>query len=286
MCGRIRWGGGRRGARLELVRGEARGVALGREGVDPRYGARPLRRVIERRVTAPLAARLAQWAQGPEGPARAESTPAHARGARIDALLDARGAAVFRMTPGAGGSAGGAERAAQTMEIASELRATVQRWSRSPLAASLRSMVTAFDRASRMPDFWTDPQRVERASMRATAARASLSALDEALAQALATEDLSFEVYFTRTPEAIAALAEVFVELRQRVERARHALFMALSPPIGSHPSTVLYLHASRTEWRWLRWLRDSYLARAAGLDVRPEAVPYTPLTLPTNKVV
>jgi ATP-dependent Clp protease ATP-binding subunit ClpC len=244
--------------------------ALARDGFDPRYGARPLKRVIERRVTAPLAAQLAQWSQSVEGGARAGALLAHARGARIDAQLDAGGSVVFRLTHGPGSSAVGLERAEQAVTLAGALRATVQRWSRTRLVASLRTVVATFDQAVRVPGFWADTARAERASRRAIAARGVLATLDDAMAQACATEDLAFEAFFSRNAEDIAGLAEVFSELGQRVERAVYELFLSLSPPVNERPLTVLHLQ-TRDDIRWLQWLRDAYLARAAALGVSVE---------------
>ncbi|MBL8683153.1 MAG: AAA family ATPase [Myxococcales bacterium] len=262
---------GLRRAGVALVPTASAVDAIVKAGTDPRYGARPLKRAIERLVTGPLSAFLAQQ-QASQGALSA--SPNASRGARVElhAAQTAQGsqaphAITFRFVTNHEESAGVA-RVAEVLALAGELRAMSQRWSKSALARELRATLASFDRASKLEGFWQDRTLAERAARRAASAKALLQLVDHAVEQAIASEDLAFEAYYDRSAEAANTLVEEFGDLREQLLRARRALFLATFESANTKPLSIVYLGASRASWKWVEWLRGSYLAyaRAQGL--------------------
>jgi MoxR-like ATPase len=222
---------------------------LAQRGFDPRYGARPLKRAIERQLVVPIGEYMAEHP-------RISAT-------RLDAdAIDGR-LALRATSVGRDDDARAAALAA--FKAASLLRGEVRRWSRCALANALRQRVAYFDRVSRAPAFWTERAEAEKESQRASVAREVIEALDEASRQAEAAEDLSFEAYHRRAgSEARALYAEVeataraFAPLRER-------LYATMYPRTTG---VVMYLTSSRASWRWIPWMCGSYRrwAQARGL--------------------
>ncbi len=234
-------------------------------GVDPRYGARPLKRAIERMVTGPLCDFLAQQQaqHGAHGEHAGAASPNAARGARVElhASSDAK-AITFRFVTNHEESVSVA-RAGEVLALAGELRVMAQRWSKSALARELRTVLASFDQASRLEGFWQDRALAERAARRAATAKSLLQLVDHAVEQAIASEDLAFEAYYDRSADAANALVEEFGDLREQLFRARRALFLSTFESANAKPLSIVYLGASRASWKWLEWLRGSYLAYA-----------------------
>jgi ATP-dependent Clp protease ATP-binding subunit ClpC len=243
---------GLRRANVALVPTGTAVDAIVREGVDPRYGARPLKRAIERLVTAPLAAFLAQNA-GTQGQ----------RASRVEVDAHKIKGVSFRLSSQSAEDSAKLARVAEVLSLAGELRAMAQRWSRSALCDALRAELRSFDGASKLEGFWSDRAMAERAARRAAAAKGLVSLVDHAVEQAIASEDLAFEAYYDRSAEAANALVDEFADLREHLLRARRALFLATFETPSAHPLSVLYLSASRAAWKWVEWLRSAYLAYA-----------------------
>jgi ATP-dependent Clp protease ATP-binding subunit ClpA len=263
---------GLRRANVALVPTAAAVDAIVNEGFDPRYGARPLKRAIERTVTAPLATFLAQ---------HSSAHGAKASRVEVDASPSKGKGLSFRLSSQSAEDAVNLTRVGEVLSLAAELRAMAQRWSRSALCHALRAELRSFDHASKLEGFWTDRAMAERAARRAAAAKGLISLLDHAVEQAIASEDLAFEAYYDRSAEAANALVEEFADLREHLLRARRALFLATFEGTQSQPLSVLYLGGSRAAWKWVEWLRCAYLAYAREQGLA--ATVYTPFEAPTK---
>lgn len=246
---------GLRKARCELVPTLRAVDHLAHVGIDARYGARPLKRAIEQHVVTPLAAFLAT-----------QSDTAH--GGRVTVDCNAQGQLTFRGQASVRDNSG-MGRVVEVVELASELRALVQRWSSAPLAISLRDQLQAFDRNSRLEEFWHDHALAEAAARTAAQSKTLLSQLDGLLSLACASEDLAYEAYFERSVPGAEALMGEFLELRAELTNVRSALYLATQPAVNLQPLSVLYLSGSRASWRWLLWLREGYVAYAKTLGLR-----------------
>lgn len=263
---------GLRRANVTLVPTAGAVDAIVREGFDPRYGARPLKRAIERMVTAPLASFLAQ---------HASAHGAKASRIEVDAGPPKSKTLSFRLSSQSAEDAASLVRVGEVLSLAGELRAMAQRWSRSALCAALRSELRSFDHASKLEGFWSDRAMAERAARRAAAAKGLISLVDHAVEQAIASEDLAFEAYYDRSAEAANALVEEFADLRDHLLRARRALFLATFEALNAQPLSVLYLSASRAAWKWVEWLRNAYLAYAREQGLAASV--YTPFEAPAE---
>ncbi len=231
-----------------LVDDDARG-RLAQVGLDPRYGARPLKRAIERHLVAPVAAWLAD--HPPSGAVRLRATAA---GLEAESL---------------GGTAEGVSRAsiARLLERAASVRAEVRRWSRSPAMRRLRHELQFFDRASRQPSFWHDRDLADQSARAASEGRELERAFADAERQAEAAEDLAYEAWYTRQVAAAAALGDELDAVSAGMLALKTRLFATLFPPRGS---VGVCLVPGRGGWPWLVWLVSAWerFLRAAGATV------------------
>jgi len=237
---------------------------LAARGLDPRYGARPLKRAIERDLVVPIATRLAEL---PEQPMRLTITPAPAGSPQPLAL-----SAHF---PGSSGddSRGAIER---VLGDAATLRAEVRKWSRAAPMQSLREVLSYFDRASKQPAFWLERSLAEDSARRAAEAREIVTGLAEVQRQVETTEELAFEAYYERSARDAAALEEELGHARTAFEPLKERLFASLFPP---RPSATLLMTPGSGAWRHLIYLLDSYRAWAGARDITTRF--YTALWVP-----
>ncbi len=246
-------------AGVQLIPTESAIEWLARAGTDERYGARPLKRAIERHVTIPLANFLLQHGQ------------AHGQNPRNTVrialeVVDLR--LQFRILAASAEESATLARLTEILSLAQSLRVQTQQWTRSSRAAAWREESSSFERASKLPAFWQDADSAREAVRRGANAKSLLTMLDNAEQQAIATEELAFEAYYDRSPQAQELLFSEFAELRERLKAVRQALFIAGFSPISTHGASVLYLGASRAAWKWLEWLRDVYRAQARKMGI------------------
>jgi ATP-dependent Clp protease ATP-binding subunit ClpA len=215
---------------------------LAARGFDPRYGARPLKRALERELVVPVAAWLAEHPTS--GP-----VTLHVEGG--DSGLTLRAEAV-------GGAAEGVGRQAieQVLEEAATLRAEVQRWGRSPPMRVLRQELAVFDKMSRQTSYWEERALAEESSRKSGEARELDKAFRECAQQTEAIEDLLFEAHLSRSVGQAESLARDVSSLRATFRPLRERLYGSL---YQYSRSVSLILVPSRGAWARLCFLAASY---------------------------
>jgi ATP-dependent Clp protease ATP-binding subunit ClpC len=240
---------GREGLRrheIDLAVDPSARARLVEKGIDPRYGARPLKRAIERELVVPVAAYLAGH--------------------------DTTGATRLSVAAGQGGLALSAESltadagpsramVSRWLERAADLRAECRTWQRCEPMAQIRRDVALFDRESRHPLFWADRAIAEQRARHVATGRELQQAFADLVGQAEAAEDLAYEAYLTRQGGAASAL-EVELELiSNRRAGLGERLFTSLYP--GSGSEITLTLLPARGALAQAMWLIGAYLAWA-----------------------
>ncbi|MFO0624442.1 MAG: AAA family ATPase [Polyangiales bacterium] len=228
---------------------------LAARGLDPRYGARPLKRTLERELVAPLAAWLADHPQA--GPTRM-------RASAEAGALSLRATALRTRTEGSRADAEAA------LNEAADLRAQVRRWAQSPAALRVREGVRWFENASRAPAFWKDRALADEAARSAQEARAVIDVLDAARRSAEASEDLAFEAWYGRDAEAVSTVRAELASVRTNITAMATRLYLASERRVVSG---VLYATALRGSWQHAAYLLETYLAWAREHHV--QHVPY-----------
>ena len=236
--------------------------ALASWGHEPRYGARPLKRALERRLLVPAAAYLA--AHPPAGPSS------------LEVSLDGE-ALSFSLHPtrGAGG-AGSRSELFEVCERAAALRAELCAWVRSPLMTALRDALRLFERLSRQRSFWADRPLADEQSRRAAGTRDLEERLGRVSAQVEATEELAYEAFVATAPHSADELRLSLDAARADFEPLTERLFASRFPPLEAATVTLL---PGRNAARWARWLADAYVAWASSRALRAGVMHLSPKT-------
>ncbi|RKG73758.1 AAA family ATPase [Corallococcus terminator] len=215
---------------------------LATRGFDPRYGARPLKRALERELVVPVAAWLA----------------AHPQGGAVKLSVEAGDAGLSLRAEAVGGDAEGVGRQTieKVLEDAASLRAEVQRWSRSEPMRGLRRELAVFDKASRQPAYWEERTLAEASSRKSSEARELDKAFRDCAQQAEAVEDLLFEAHLTRAVGQAEGLARDVAMLRRTFQPLRERIHASLFPV--SRGATLL-LVPGRGAWPHLCTLAKAY---------------------------
>lgn len=189
----------RDGLRLRDVRIEVSDDAVARlaeGGYEPRYGARPLKRTIERNLVAPLAERLCRYAGQQRIDCRVEV---------VDGELSLHAAAVPMSKPGDGDDSAGRQ-----LERLVELRRKVQALARSGVVLRLRNEIERLKQAQRQRQRKRKRQRrpekfVFTAEQRQLLGQEQLlERIDQLLADICRLEDSALEdVYAHRPPDLV-----------------------------------------------------------------------------------
>jgi ATP-dependent Clp protease ATP-binding subunit ClpA len=242
----VREGLRRRDVQLQ-VGDEARRQLVAR-GLDPRYGARPLKRTIEKLLVAPVAGWLAGHPQS--------------GATRLEVGEELR----LSATPLGGGEEGVSRgRIDRVLERAAAVRSEVRRWSRSAPMVRLAQELTLFDRLSRQPSFWHDHELADERARAAAAGRELTAAFADAEKRAEAAEDLAYEAYYARQPAAAETLLAELDLLHGELSLLGERLFASLFPPRNT---IALILTCGRTGWPHLCALGtavDRWVARRGG---------------------
>ena len=193
---------GLRQRRMSLSLGEGVAAWLADRGVDPRYGARPLKRVLERSLTVPLARRLS--ATGGSGGV-------------IE--VEVRDQALCLSTRPASASAGadGAELLRQ-LEVIDRLSFRVQRWMSSEEMHSLAEELRLLDQLTQHKAFWEKRELAEARLVGLERKRAVREAWLRVEAELEALEDLAYEAYWARDPGPAPAIAEEIGRLKIAID--------------------------------------------------------------------
>ncbi len=235
---------------------------LADKGFEPRYGARPLKRALERQLVAPAAAHLA--AHRPPG------------ASRLDVSLD--GAALSFVTHGVPRDTEGISRASllELCEKAAGLRAEVRAWVRSPLMTELRATLALFERMCREPSYWADRSLADEQSRKAAATKDLTEAFERVRAQAEAAEELVFEAYVSRAAKSANELAAAIHAARDAFEPLTERLFASLYPPVEAATLTLVPGRGAAT---WADWLARNYASWAHRRGLRHEVLHLAPKT-------
>ncbi len=226
--------------------------ALAAWGYEPRYGARPLKRAIERHLVVPAAAHLA--AHPPPIGSRLEV-------ARDNAELS------FALRPGArGGESATRAELLEVCERAAELRAEIHAWQASSLMRQLLDDFRLFERLSKQPSFWGDHELANEASRKAGMARELDEAFTRVRSQVEAAEELAFESWATREPRSAKELTSLLDTATSDFEPLTERLYASRLPPMEA---ATLTLVPGKNALPWAVWLLDGYASWAQSRKLR-----------------
>jgi ATP-dependent Clp protease ATP-binding subunit ClpC len=266
--GRITAREGLRRRDIALEVDDAAASLLAARGLDPRYGARPLKRTLERELVAPVAAWLADHPQS--GPTRMQATAES-------------GSLALRATALRTRTEGGRADAEAALHEAADLRAQVRRWAQSPAAVRVREGVRWFEGASRSAAFWKDRALADEAARSAQEARAVLAVLDAARRSAEASEDLAFEAWYGRDGETVTAVRAELDVVRGNIQSMATRLYLASEREVRAG---TLFVTAVRGSWQHAAYMLQTYLewARRTGVTYVPYVAEYVdPKERPEN---
>jgi ATP-dependent Clp protease ATP-binding subunit ClpA len=242
---------------------------LAQRGLDPRYGARPLKRTIERLLVSPVSSWIA--AHPTSGATRLE--------------VDSRERGDLAMTAA---SLGGAEEGVsrkhieRILEWAARTRAEVRAWARSTPMRRLLQDLSLFDRLSRQPTFWHDRAIADERARAAAEGRELAAAFGAAEKQAETAEDLAYEAYYSRQVADSMSLAEELQAVERQLVELGERLFATMFPP--RNPVSLI-LTTAHSGWSHLVSLCDSiegWVKRRGGSVVWQTPVETTTTTTTT----
>jgi len=226
--------------------------ALADWGHEPKYGARPLKRAIERKLVVPAAAHLA--AHPPPSSSRLEV-------ARTGSSLD------FTLSPAEKGTESAAS--AELLEVcdrAASLRAQVRAWHRAPLMRLLLDDARLFERLSKQASYWTDRELGDAQARRAGIAKELDDGFAQLRTQVEAVEELAFEAWASREPRSVQELDASLDAVTRAFEPLTERLYASRLQMVDA---ATLLLVPGRQGMRWARWLRDGYLTWANSRGLR-----------------
>ena len=229
---------------------------LAARGFDPRYGARPLKRVIERELVAELARRLAEpgvdgdaWSVAIEVP-EGKLTRVGLRWT-VDAITGRRPDATARTV------------LLDHLERIAELRRRLQRYISSAVFADLQWRVENFDVSSQSEQFW-DGQHASDLATEAEHARRVIDPTHVIAGELAAMEDLATEAYHGRSFDLSADIGERIDELADRTKAvSKEILRGAYEEP----DRITLFVHAKPAHEPWRRQLLQWWQQRATAQD-------------------
>ncbi|MFT3706369.1 MAG: AAA family ATPase [Archangium sp.] len=226
-------------------------------GHEPRYGARPLKRALERKLVVPAAAHLA--AHKPAGASKLDVTMASAEADSLDFALHA--------APRASDGISRAE-LLKVCDEAAALRGEVRAWTRSPMLMQLRDNLRMFERLSRLPSYWEDRTLADDQSRRATGTREIVEGLEKVRAQAEAAEELAFEAYGLRAAHSEEAIRSGLEAAREAFQPLTERLYASLFPHVDAVTITLV---PGRNAEKWALWLLEAYNQWAYHRGLRAE---------------
>jgi ATP-dependent Clp protease ATP-binding subunit ClpA len=221
-------------------------------GWDPRYGARPIQRVVEQRVAWPVADELAHANTDEERPVAARIRADADDGFAIDVDITERTDAGSLRD----------ELSARVQRVA-DLRRRTAKYLDSDLFAELERRITDYDQASREQDFWEGGGGAE-AAQQAQRARELVGPSRELLEELETVEDLAREAYHTRSRDLGNEVAH---QIEDRADDVRELFLTLLGLPLDDPNRMVLFLPSEQPEDPWRNNLVEYYqtLADRAG---------------------
>lgn len=235
------------------------------KGWDPQYGARPLKRVIERQISWPLARQLAETQEKLE-PQQARSI--HLGVERPEGAHIENAELVWKLEIVTSSDNEHASRQSllELIEHIAALRRRLQNYTYTEMFSDLEWEIENFDISSQAEHFWRNPNAADMASRAEQSRRIVRPALE--IAQELgALEDLAHEAYHSRS-------FDIHDDLRERADELSPAvrnLFMIILRSAFRIPDEiVLVLPTRRANAPWraqlVRWY--SMLAERFGFEL------------------
>lgn len=222
---------------------------LAEEGLDPQFGARPLKRTLEQQLVLPIAAWLADHPQ--VGPVRMEADlGGQKKGLRI------------RAEPLAHSAEGSREQAEELLEEVAELRILFSQWVQGPAVIRIRSRQTVLAHNLRSKKFWEDPVMAESISQEKSVLDHLVNTIVDLRQSAEAAEDLAVEAWYDRKADHIESIAKEITSMRERFTPLPEKIFLMQGPKISS---AMVYLVAPRSAWGELLALLRTYRDWAVG---------------------
>ncbi|MCB9640151.1 MAG: AAA family ATPase [Myxococcales bacterium] len=233
---------------------------LAERGVNPRYGARPLKRVIEKQLTAPLARHL--------------SAKRGSHGGQLRVSIEGEGEELgFQHLAQTKKQEGHNARVTlqKLLEEIGLVRYRAQRWSRSGLFRELNHKVRLFDRLSQSPNFWNDHATAEQYVKNIEAERQVLQQYKTFWEMICSIEDLAFETYYDKNTAQKETLEEELAQAEKTLEELEFQLYSQRF----QHPhAATLYFLPGKGASSFLRHLLKCYLELGVerGWQVSPYA--------------
>jgi ATP-dependent Clp protease ATP-binding subunit ClpC len=215
---------------------------LATHGVDPRYGARPLKRLIERSLTHPLAVHLSERA-------------GHALKVQVEGDQLA-----FQPLPTSRAQQRSTQESDRFLQRISQVRFCAQRWLHADSTVELDHKVRLLDRLTQDRTFWKDAAWANQRVLEVARPRQLLQELREINEQLASLEDLAFEQHLQRRTDALPLLEADLDAARARLDAAELDLFdVRFQQPDAAD----LFLQVSQDATGLLREALDAWIALA-----------------------
>jgi hypothetical protein len=217
---------------------------VAQRGVEPRYGARPLKRLIEHKLTGPLARHLSGQKAAP---------------GRTVAVAPQGEALAFSNVEGSGKQqrASTKGRLLRFLGHIGQLRYQTQRWLESFPYREMVQGLRLLDRLSQDRNFWKDQRRAEERMRHSQAERDLQHAFEGLRGQIASLEDLAYESYYDRNEEPLEMLAP---ELEAALEKLDELEWTLFARRFERPDVAMLYLQAGQSAQPWLRELVTLYV--------------------------
>ena len=246
---------GLRQRKVELQIADGVLLWLAERGVDERYGARPLKRVIERQLTSPLARALADASS--EQPRTIRVRP------EGDALA-------FEPGPSRTKAVEGERTLLALIERVQSLRYRHRSWCRVPAFREAEQRLRLIERLSQMKRFWEDRALAETRMAGVKSDRQLVEAMTEVGQRIDSLDDLAHDAYFSRDATAADELDAERAEILDALVAQELAL---QSRGLEQTDAVTLFLTPGQNAERFLERLFVTYaeLARDRGWQLKLE---------------
>ena len=229
---------------------------LAERGVDPRYGARPLKRVIESQLSAPLARHLSGLATEQHHTVQAQPTPS--------ALSFVNLASSQRRK-----EKGQARTVLQrTLYEIGIFRFQAKNWRQTSHYRELVQEVKLFDRLSQDKNFWLDKRMAEDRMNDIKQARTFLEEFEGLIEQIASIEDLCYELYYDRNLEPLEMIEHDIKQIEESLIKLEMELFAQRFK--NPHRATIYYAedrNSTKIVRGWVKMYLD--IAEKNGWKVR-----------------
>lgn len=234
---------------------------LAKKGWDPRYGARPIKRAVEREIVWPLAAKLAEWEQAEEGVGLIQ-VRVHGAGEGEDGTL------VWEVSAHSPeGDLANRSRLLQQLEEVGGLWRRLRQIQFADVFTELEWKLAQYELSSQSEHFWKLPEAAELAQD-ADLAQKVVEPVLEIERELTALEDFATEAYHSQTFDISADMEARVLEIRARLDD----VFLTVMRSAYEDPDHVLMFMSSRNaQDPWRAMLVDWYglLCKQRGWELK-----------------